>query len=116
VKGGETAMQELEALVQRASRGDVEAYGDVVRATERFVLAIGCRVLRDPALAEDAAQETFLRAYRRLPELADPAAFPGWLRRIAVTVAINLRRSRRRTLLRLEDVDEVPVLDEAESH
>jgi RNA polymerase sigma-70 factor, ECF subfamily len=116
VKGGEPAMQELEALVQRASRGDVEAYGDVVRATERFVLAIGCRVLRDPALAEDAAQETFLRAYRRLPELADPAAFPGWLRRIAVTVAINLRRSRRRTLLRLEDVDEVPVLDEAESH
>jgi RNA polymerase sigma-70 factor, ECF subfamily len=108
-------MQGLEALVRRAARGDVEAYGQVVQTTERLVIAIGWRILRDRALAEDAAQETFLRAYRRLSELDDAAAFAGWLRRIAVTVAMNLHRSRRRTLLQLEDADAVPVLDEAES-
>ena len=68
-----------------------------------------------PVLAEDAAQEAYLRAYRRLADLDEPAAFAGWLRRIVITVAINMRRSRRRTLLRLDDIPEVPVLDEAET-
>ena len=108
-------MPDLSESVQLAARGDVEAYGRVVRATERVVLAIGCRILRDPALAQDAAQETFLRAYRRLSELQEPAAFPAWLRRMAVTVAINLRRARRHTMLSLDDLDDVPVLDEIEA-
>src|SRR6185295_13965444 len=108
-------MESLGTLIERARNGDVEAYSQAIRATQHLVHAIGCRILRQPALAQDAAQETYLRAFRRLGELEDPEAFQGWLRRIAVTVAINLRRSRRQTLLSLDDVDDVPVLDEGET-
>lgn len=53
-------------------------------------------------------------AYRRLGDLEEPAAFPGWLRRIVITAALNLRRVRRVTLLDLNDVPSAPVLDETE--
>jgi RNA polymerase sigma factor (sigma-70 family) len=77
-------------------------------------LAVAVSVLRDPAGAEDAVQEAYLRAYRRLGDLEEPAAFPGWLRRIVITAALNLRRVRRVTLLDLDDVLSAPVLDETE--
>jgi RNA polymerase sigma-70 factor (ECF subfamily) len=79
-----------------------------------MVHGVAFAVLRDAALAQDAAQESYLRAFRHLSELNEPAAFNGWLRRIAVTVAMNLRRSLRNTLLRLDDVPEIPILDETE--
>ena len=106
----------LIALVTAARAGDVAAYGRLVQATQAMSLAVAVRVLRDPAGAEDAAQEAYLRAYRSLESLEDPAAFPGWLRRIVITVALNLRRARRATLLSLDDVPSVPVLDEMERH
>lgn len=92
------------------------AYGKFVQATQAMSLAVAVSVLRDPAGAEDAAQEAYLRAYRSLRDLEDPAAFPGWLRRIVITAALNLRRARRVTLLSLDDVPNVPVLDETERH
>ncbi len=91
------------------------AYGRLVEATERMVFAVALRVLRDEALAEDAAQETYLRAFRRITDLEEDAAFLTWLRRIAVTVAINMRRSRRRTFLCLDDGVDIPILDELEA-
>jgi RNA polymerase sigma factor (sigma-70 family) len=108
-------MEPVTVFVGRAKEGDLEAYGDLVRLTQTMAYAVARRVLRDPGLAEDAAQEAYLRAFRRLGDLEDPAAFAGWLRRIVVTVALNMKRSRRHTLLRLDDVPEVPVLDEAET-
>lgn len=54
------------------------------------------RMLECPAEAEDAVQETFLRAYRALPELRDRKAALGWLYRIATNVSLNMIRSRRR--------------------
>jgi RNA polymerase sigma factor (sigma-70 family) len=103
-------------LVLRARTGDVDAFAQLVRATQSMVYAVARGVLRDPALAQDAAQQAYLRAFRRLPDLEEPAAFSGWLRRIAISVAINMRRARRFTLLRLDDVPDVPVLDEVETH
>jgi RNA polymerase sigma-70 factor (ECF subfamily) len=105
----------LKDAVDRARNGDLEAYGRVVEATQGMARAVAASVLRDPALAEDATQDAYLRAFRRLHELDDPAAFAGWLRRIVITVALNMRRARRVTLLQLDDVAEVPVLDEAET-
>jgi RNA polymerase sigma-70 factor (ECF subfamily) len=106
---------DLSHLVRRAAAGDLHAYGRVVEATQAMAYAAAYRVLRDPGLAEDAAQDGYLRAFRRLRDLSDPAAFVGWLRRIVVTCALNTRRTRRRTLLCLDDLPEVPVLDEAET-
>lgn len=107
--------QTLIRLVGRARSGDLDAYGGVVRATQMMVHAVARRVLRDASLAEDAAQEAYLRAFRRLSDLDEPSAFIAWLRRIVITVALNMRRSRRVTLLCLDDAPEVPVLDEAET-
>jgi RNA polymerase sigma-70 factor (ECF subfamily) len=106
---------ELNDLVTRAREGDVSSYGRLVKATERMVFAVALRVLRDEALAEDAAQETYLRAFRRIGDLSEDAAFLTWLRRIAVTVAINMRRARRTTFLRLDDGVDLPILDEIEA-
>ena len=108
-------MEPLNELVSRARRGDVSAYGRLVHATERMVFAVAFRVLRDEALAEDAAQETYLRAFRRIGDLQEDAAFLTWIRRIAVTVAINMRRARRTTFLRLDEGVDVPILDEIEA-
>ncbi len=103
-------------LVLRARAGDVNAFAELVHATQAMVYAVARSVLRDPALAQDAAQQAYLRAFRRLRDLEEPAAFGGWLRRIAISVALNMRRARRFTLLRLDDVPDVPVLDEGETH
>ena len=108
-------MEPLNDLVTRARQGDVSACGRLVQATERMVFAVAFRVLRDEALAEDAAQETYLRAFRRIGDLQEDAAFLTWLRRIAVTIAINMRRARRTTFLRLDDGIDVPILDEIEA-
>jgi len=105
---------QVSELVLAARAGDVAAYGRLVRATQGMSLAVALSVLREPAGAQDAVQEAYLRAYRTLGDLEEPAAFPGWMRRIVITAALNLRRAHRITLLSLEDVPNVPVLDEAE--
>jgi RNA polymerase sigma factor (sigma-70 family) len=101
-------------LVLAARAGDVAAYGKLVRVTQAMAMAVALDVLREPAGAEDAVQEAYLRAYRNLRDLEDAAAFPGWLRRVVITVALNFRRAHRLTLLSLDDVPNVPVLDETE--
>jgi RNA polymerase sigma factor (sigma-70 family) len=108
-------MESITNLVLEARAGNVEAYGRLVEATQAMAQAVALGVLRDPALAQDAVQQAYLRAFRRLADLEEPAAFPGWLRRVVITVALNLRRSSRHTFLRLDDVPELPVLDEAET-
>ena len=108
-------MDSLNDLVRRAQASDVETYGRLVQATQTMAYAVAIGVVREPALAQDATQEAYLRAFRRLGELQEPAAFVSWFRRIVITVALNMRRTRRFTLLRFDDVPEIPVLDEAET-
>jgi RNA polymerase sigma-70 factor, ECF subfamily len=110
-----SSMDPLSEIVVKAQSGDLEAYGRLVRETQSMVFGVLSAILRDPAAVEDAVQELYLRTFRRLNDLAEPAAFPGWLRRIAITVAINVRRARRTTLLRLDDLPELPILDEQEA-
>ena len=112
--GSSREANDVSDLVIAARSGDVAAYGKLVRATQAMSLAVALNVLREPAGAQDAVQEAYLRAYRTLRDLEDPAAFPGWLRRVVITVALNLRRADRVTLLSLDDVPNVPVLDETE--
>lgn len=107
-------MEPLTQFVQRARRGDVDAFGDVVRLTQRMAFALAYNVLRDAGLAQDAVQEAYLVAFRRLSDLEDAAAFPGWFRRVVITTALNTRRARRHTFLQLEDAPDVPILDEQE--
>jgi RNA polymerase sigma-70 factor, ECF subfamily len=108
-------MERVNDLVIRAQAGDLDAFGRLVKATQTMAYAVAWGVLRDSGLAEDAAQEAYLRAFRRLQDLDQPAGFVAWLRRIVITVALNMRRAHRVTLLQLDDMPEVPVLDEAET-
>jgi RNA polymerase sigma factor (sigma-70 family) len=102
-------------FVERARTGDLEAFGRVVRLTEQMAFALALNVLRDGAQAQDAVQEAYLTAFRRLADLDESAAFPGWLRRIVITTSLNTRRARRQSFLQLQDAPDVPVLDEAEA-
>lgn len=108
-------MDTLTPLVRRAQAGDLEAFGRIVQATQAMAYGVARSVLRDPAAAQDAVQQAYVRAWRRLSDLQEPQAFPGWLRRIVVSVSLNTRRARRTTWLCLDDVPDVPVLDADET-
>src|SRR4030095_13993349 len=108
-------MNALADVVVAAQAGNVEAYGRLVHATQTMAYAVALSVLKDSAAAQDAVQQAYLRAFRRLADLQDPATFAGWIRRIVITSALNMRRAHRRTLLCLDDVPDVPILDEAET-
>src|SRR5712671_3973800 len=104
-------MIEIEELVVRAQSGDLEAFGQLVHHTQSQAYGAAMGVLRDSSLAQDAAQDGYLRAFRHIGELQNPELFAGWLRRIVISIALNVRRRHRHTLLQLGDVPEVPVLD-----
>jgi RNA polymerase sigma factor (sigma-70 family) len=72
-----------EALVVRSLLGDLPAFDEIVRRFRPAVLLITQQALGSRAAAEDAAQEAFLRAFKALPQLAEPAKFAGWLCAIA---------------------------------
>ena len=108
-------MDILNPLVARAAAGDLDAFAEIVRRTQTMAFAVAVGVLRDRATAQDAVQDAYLLAFRRLADLDEPAAFLAWLRRIVITTALNLRRARRHTFLQLEDAPDVPVLDESET-
>jgi RNA polymerase sigma-70 factor, ECF subfamily len=82
-------------LVSRALRGDEEAIEQLVRIASPAALAAARRVTGDPALAEDATQEAFLRAFRALGRFRPEASFRAWLRTIAVRCAIDVMRRRK---------------------
>jgi RNA polymerase sigma factor (sigma-70 family) len=105
----------LNPLVVRAAGGDLDAFAEIVRRTQTLAFAAAVGVLRDRASAQDAVQDAYLVAFRRLADLGEPAAFLGWLRRIVITVALNARRAHRYTFLQLEDAPDLPVLDESET-
>src|SRR5262245_35283123 len=78
-----------------AQRGDDHAFGELVCAYQDIVVAYATLVLRDYHLAEDAAQEAFVEAYRALPSLREPAAFTRWLRTIVRKHCDRITRRKR---------------------
>jgi RNA polymerase sigma-70 factor (ECF subfamily) len=88
-------------LVLAAQAGDNDAFGALVNRFERMVQAVCWQRLRNHAEAQEAAQEVFIKAFEKLDQLEEPAAFPGWLRSIAVRQSIN-RSTRRSPALAME--------------
>ncbi|MBX3424863.1 MAG: sigma-70 family RNA polymerase sigma factor [Pirellulales bacterium] len=81
-------------LVTAAQAGDSDAFGALVDRFERMVHGVCWQRLRDYAEVQEASQEVFIKAFQKLEQLEEPAAFPGWLRSIAVRQSIN-RCTRR---------------------
>ena len=62
-------MEQINNLVTRAKEGDLDAFSRLVHATQAMACAVAMGVLRDPDMAQDAAQDAYLRAFRRLADL-----------------------------------------------
>jgi RNA polymerase sigma-70 factor (ECF subfamily) len=92
---------EITLLVERAKVGDREAYGELVTRFQGSVYAMALTRVRDPLEAQELAQDVFVHAMKKLPQLRDPRCFAGWLRRITARMAIN-RLTRRGRLFGAE--------------
>lgn len=105
-------------IVLLAIAGDEASFQELVLRHQAWVRSLIRRSLADAALADDVAQEAFLKAWRKLPLLREPAAFTGWLRRIVVNAIVDRLRLRpdRETALD-EDVAETvsPAFADAEA-
>jgi RNA polymerase sigma-70 factor (ECF subfamily) len=83
-------------LVDRAKRGDREAFDDLARQAGDRCMAIAFRVLRDFDLADDAVQGAMVTAWREIRSLRNPNAFEPWLHRILTRACYAEARRRRR--------------------
>jgi RNA polymerase sigma-70 factor (ECF subfamily) len=89
-------------LVRRVQKGERGAFDLLVLRYQHKVVKLVARLLRDPAEAEDVAQEAFVKAYRALGSFRGDSAFYTWLYRIAVNTARNTMASRQRRPLDYE--------------
>jgi RNA polymerase sigma-70 factor, ECF subfamily len=89
-------------LVERAKRGEMRAFEMLVVKYQRRIERLIGRMVRDTDLVQDIAQETFIRAYRALPQFRGESAFYTWLYRIAVNSAKKSLSDLKRDPLVLE--------------
>jgi RNA polymerase sigma-70 factor (ECF subfamily) len=97
-------------LVERAQRGDKQAFGLLVQKYQRKLARLLSRFIRDPSEVEDVAQEAFVKAYRALPAFRGDSAFYTWLYRIGINTAKNYlmamgRRAPTSTMLEAEEAE-----------
>lgn len=107
-------MNEQEQIwVEQARGGDRRAFSQLVEAYQRPVFNLTYRMLGNPEEAEDAAQETFLRAYSRLHQYKPSHKFSTWIFSIANNHCIDRLRKRRATTV---SIDNNPVLQNLEGN
>jgi RNA polymerase sigma-70 factor (ECF subfamily) len=85
-----------QAEIEKARRGDGEAFRVLVERHSRALFRLGFRMTGNESDAEDVVQEAFLKAYRQLGSFHGRASFSTWLYRIAANCALDLVRARQR--------------------
>jgi RNA polymerase sigma-70 factor, ECF subfamily len=106
VQAEDTRVDWEAALVQRACAGDTRAFERLYREHAGRVYGLCLRMTRDPQLAEDCTQDTFINAWRALPKFETRSSLSTWLHRIAVNVSLAKRRKS-------PPIEPVPEDDEA---
>lgn len=106
--------QSQEQVVERAQAGDRVAFGALVERHSRDVFRLAFRITGNEQDAEDAVQETFLKAYQRLASFEARANFSTWLYRVTSNTAIDVLRRRKRLAERSSPEHE-PELESAAS-
>jgi RNA polymerase sigma-70 factor (ECF subfamily) len=91
-----------DGLIERARHGDKVAFAELARASGARLDATARLILRDPDLAQDAVQETLIRAWRGIRGLRDPSAFDHWLHSLVAHACIDIARKRRRRVIEVE--------------
>ena len=111
---GSSQPQDLAELLQKARAGDVSAFREVIVQHQRQVLITALRLLGSLELAQDAAQEVFLRLHRYLHRYDNARKFSAWLYQMTVNVCRDLNRRReRQPMLSLEELRQNGELAEA---
>ena len=106
-------MEPEQSLIQRAQKGDPEAFATLVDEHQRYVYNLALRVVRDENEALDLTQETFVRAWTALPNFRGQSQFRTWLYRITTNLCYNRLPGLRRSLNDLGD-DVLPEVVESE--
>ena len=88
-------MEPLQSLITQAQNGDIDAFGTIVTRFQDMAVGYAYSILGDFHLAQDAAQEAFISAFRDLKMLREPSAFPAWFRRLIFKQCNRLTRGRR---------------------
>ena len=101
----EPLMPSTEKLVRATQAGETSAFAELVRCYQRAAIITAHSVLLDFHLSQDAAQEAFVIAYKRLGQLRDAASFGPWLLRIVWRRALRLKRSRNAERVVAECID-----------
>ncbi len=81
-------------LVRRTLHGERKAFDELVERYQRRAVAVAYRLLGDLEDALEVVQDSFVRAYRKLPDLEDHRRFGSWLLRIVTNLSLNYRRAR----------------------
>lgn len=106
-------MESLHSLVMAAQNGDLDAFGLIVQRFQGMAYTSAYAMLEDAQMAEDVTQEAFIEAYLNLPKLREPAAFPGWFRRIVFKQGDRVLRGKHLATVPLEPATSFDVtLDE----
>lgn len=92
-------------LVALAQRGDRSAFSDLVGLHRRGVINVVYRMCGDAELAEDAAQEAFIRAWKNIHRYQPRSPFRNWVYRIATNAALDVLRRQRETI----DIEDLPL-------
>ena len=93
-------------LVVCAKKGDTEAFSILVQRHQNLVFNLSYRFMRDPTLAEDAAQEAFLKAFRLLRGFRGDCNFSTWMYRVTVSVCLTeISRRKKRREVELQPMD-----------
>jgi RNA polymerase sigma-70 factor, ECF subfamily len=109
-----TTKSNLDQLVSSAQNGDRNAFSELVRIHSLGVRNVVYRVCGNRQMAEDAAQEAFIRAWTKLSSYSPKVSFKSWLYRIAVNAALDMLRKEKRILpnaledLKLRDINPTP--------
>jgi len=98
----------VQTLIEKSKSGDGVAFAELTRRYQNMAFACALSRLGDFHLAEDAVQEAFIAAYFCLHNLADTAAFPGWLRGIVHHQCSRIMRNEPKSVSPLEYAETIP--------
>ena len=104
------------ALIERCRQGDLAAFETIYRTHSGRLYSLACRMVSNPADAEDLLQEIFLAAHRKLDSFRGDSALGTWLYRLATNLCLDHLRSRAAKTSQVTDaIDEEPALADAGS-
>lgn len=102
------SMDELGMIIIRAQAGDLDAFGTIVQKFQDMAVGYAYTILGDFQLAQDAAQEAFIEAYRDMEKVYDAVAFPAWFRRIVFKYCDRITRQVQPQMIQLDQAVGLP--------